>query len=92
MSRKNSWAEPASAFVIGLGVGAALGILFAPHSGSDTRDLVAVRAKESVDGAIAAGEALKERAQDNIDQMKDQVAKATEVGTRAYREAKISAS
>jgi hypothetical protein len=45
-----------------------------------------------LDGAIVAGEALKERAQDSIDQMKGQVKKATEVGERAYREAKSSAS
>lgn len=92
MSARNSWTETASAFAVGLGVGAALGILFAPRSGSDTRDLVVESAKASLDGAIVAGEALKERAQDSIDQMKGQVKKATEVGERAYREAKSSAS
>ena len=92
MSERNNWTERAAAFAIGLGVGAALGILFAPRSGSDTRDLVVESAKDSMDGAIAAGEALKERAQDNIDQMKGEVAKATEAGKRAYREAKSSAS
>jgi hypothetical protein len=92
MSGRNSWTETASAFAVGLGVGAALGILFAPRSGSDTRDLVVESAKASLDGAIVAGEALKERAQDSIDQMKGQVKKATEVGERAYREAKSSAS
>jgi hypothetical protein len=45
-----------------------------------------------LDGAIAAGEVLKEHAQDGIDQIKGQVKKATEVGERAYREAKSSAS
>jgi gas vesicle protein len=60
MSGRNNWTERASAFAIGLGVGAALGILLAPRSGNDTRNLVARRAKDSVDGAIAAGEALKE--------------------------------
>ncbi len=92
MSGRNSWTELASAFAMGFGVGAALGILFAPRSGSDTRDLVVESARESVDGAIAAGEALKERAQDSIDRMKGQVKKASEVGARAYREAKSSAS
>lgn len=92
MSGRNGWTETASAFAVGLGVGAALGILFAPRSGSDTRDLVMESAKDRLDGAIAAGEALKERAQGNIDQMKGQVKKATEVGERAYREAKSSTS
>ena len=92
MSGRNSWTKTASAFAVGLGVGAALGILFAPRSGSDTRDLVVERAKDRLDGAIEAGEVLKERAQDSIDQIKGQVKKATEVGERAYREAKSSAS
>lgn len=92
MSGKNSWKELASGFAMGLAVGGALGILLAPRSGRDTRDLVVETAKESVDGAIAVGEALKERAQDGIDQMKGQVKKASEVGARAYREAKSSAS
>lgn len=92
MGRTDSWIKSVPAFAIGLGVGAALGILFAPRSGSDTRDLVVESAKGSLDGAIVAGEALRDRAQDSIDQMKGQLKKATEVGERAYREAKNSAS
>ena len=92
MDRRDSWIKSVPAFAIGLGVGAALGILFAPRSGSDTRDLVVESAKGGLDGAIVAGEALKDRAQDSIDQMKGQLKKATEVGERAYREAKNSAS
>jgi gas vesicle protein len=92
MGGRSTWTETASAFAIGLGVGAALGILFAPRSGSDTRDLVVEGVKDRLDGGIAAGEALKERAQDSMDQINGQVKKATEVGQRAYREAKGSAS
>jgi gas vesicle protein len=92
MGGRDSWIKSVPAFAIGLGVGAALGILFAPRSGSDTRDRIVESAKGSLDGAIVAGEALKERAQDSIDQMKGQVKKAAEVGERAYREAKSSAS
>jgi gas vesicle protein len=92
MSGRNSWAETASVFAVGLGVGAALGILFAPRSGSDTRDLVVESVQDRLEGAIAAGEVLKERAQNSIDQIKGQVKKATDVGERAYREAKSSAS
>ena len=92
MGGRDSWIKSIPAFGIGVGVGAALGILFAPRSGSDTRDLAVQSAKEGLDGVIAAGEALKDRAQDSIDQMKGQVKKATEVGERAYREAKSSAS
>jgi gas vesicle protein len=92
MGGRDSWIKSVPVFAFGLGVGAALGTLFAPRSGSDTRDLVVESAKDRLDGAIAVGEALKERAQDSIDQMKGQVKKATEVGERAYREANSSAS
>ncbi len=92
MSRRNQWTGPFSAFVIGLGVGAALGVLFAPQSGEDMRDYLLASAKDGLDGAVAAGKKLTRRAQDGIDQAKDQVRQATAVGERAYREAMNSSS
>jgi gas vesicle protein len=88
MTAKHNWTESISAFAVGIGVGAALGILFAPRSGNDTRDLIAETAQEQLDGAIAAGHKLTQRAQQGIDQVKGQVRQAAEVGERAYREAK----
>ena len=99
MSRKNKWAGSVSAvlaFTVGIGVGAALGILFAPQSGEDTRDRIAEGAQDSIDGAVAAGKKWTRRAQTGLDQAldqaKDQVRQATDVGERAFREAKNSAS
>jgi gas vesicle protein len=92
MGQSDSWIKSVPAFAIGLGVGAAVGILFAPRSGRDTRDRVVENAKDNLEGAIAAGQQLKQRAQDSIDQVKGQVKRATEVGEQAYREAKSSAS
>lgn len=92
MRGRDSWIKSVPAFAIGLGVGAAVGILFAPRSGRDTRDLVVEGAKDNLEGAIAAGQQLKQRAQDGLDQVKGQVTRATEVGEQAYREAKSSAS
>ncbi len=92
MGQRDSWIKSVPAFAIGLGVGAAVGILFAPRSGRDTRDLVVENAKDNLEGAIAAGQQLKQRAQDSIDQAKGQVKRATEAGEQAYREAKSSAS
>jgi gas vesicle protein len=88
MTAKHNWTESISAFAVGVGVGAALGMLFAPRSGSDTRDYLVESAQEQLDGAIAAGHKLAQRAQENIDQVKSQVRQATDVGERAYREAK----
>ena len=36
-------------FLLGLGIGAAVGILWAPRSGQETRQLIADRAGESAD-------------------------------------------
>ena len=92
MSNRMRWTESVSALALGLGVGAALGLLFAPRSGRDTRDSVIDSARETLDGATAAGAALGQHAKDSIDQVKGQVKKAIEVGDQAYREAKNSSS
>jgi gas vesicle protein len=88
MTAKHNWTESISAFAVGIGVGAALGVLFAPRSGNHTRDLIVETAQEQLDGAIAAGHKITQRAQQGIDQVKGQVRQAAEVGERAYREAK----
>jgi hypothetical protein len=54
MTAKYNWTESISAFAVGVGVGAALGVLFAPRSGSDTREFLVESAQEQLDGAIAA--------------------------------------
>jgi gas vesicle protein len=92
MNGRMRWTESISAFVVGLGVGAALGVLFAPRSGDDTREYILESAKHGVDGAVAAGQKLTQRAQESIDQIKSQVRQAADVGERAYREAKNSSS
>jgi gas vesicle protein len=92
MSRGNNWAETVSIFAVGVGVGAALGVLFAPQSGDDTRDYLVGTAKDGMDSAVATGQKWAQRAQDGINQAKDQVRQASDVGERAYREAKNSSS
>lgn len=92
MIRGNNWTNLFSAFAVGMGVGAALGLLFAPQSGEETRDYLIRSAKDGVDGALAAGQKWTRRAQDGIDQAREQVRHATDVGERAFREAKNAAS
>jgi gas vesicle protein len=92
MTVRNKWTESFSVFAVGVGVGAALGVLFAPRSGNDTRDYLLESAQEQLDGAVAAGHKLTQRAQEGIDQIKGQVRQAADVGERAYREAKNSSS
>lgn len=90
MRRRTNWADSITAFSVGVGVGAALGVFLAPQSGDDTRDYLLGTAKDGLDQAVAAGKKWTRRAQDQIDQAKDQVRQAAEVGERAYREAKTS--
>jgi gas vesicle protein len=92
MSGRMKWAGSVSAFAAGLGIGAALGVLFAPASGEDTREYILESAKDGVDGAVAAGQKLTRSAQQGIDEAKGRVRQAREVGEQAFREAKSSSS
>jgi gas vesicle protein len=85
---ENGRGPSVSAFVIGLGVGAALAVLFAPRSGEATRDYISTSAKDGLDGAMAAAQKLTQRAKAGITEAKDRVREAKETGEKAYREAK----
>jgi gas vesicle protein len=99
MSKKNKWAESLSTFAVGVGVGAALGILFAPWSGQDTRDALKESADDLVDTvndgldrATSATRNWARRAKDGIGEATDQVRHAADAGKRAFHEAKNAAS
>jgi len=92
MNGKMRWTESASIFVFGLGLGAALGVLFAPRSGDDTRAYIVKSAKSGVAGAAAAGRKLTKRAQQGVEEAKGRVRQAKKVGEEAFREARNSSS
>jgi len=85
-----------SYFLVGLGVGALVGVLFAPKSGEDTRDFLAKKADEGKDFAQRKARELRERADELIERSKDvagrkkdSIAAAVEAGREAYlRESK----
>ncbi len=60
-----------SYFLVGLGVGALMGVLFAPKSGEDTREYLSKRADEGRDFAQKKARELRERADELIDRSKD---------------------
>jgi len=79
-------------FLVGLGVGALVGILFAPKSGEETRDFLAKKADEGRDYAQRKAKELRERADDLIERgkdvanrQKDSISAAVEGAREAYR-------
>ncbi len=80
-------------FFLGLGVGVTLGILFAPKSGEETRDLLRSKADEGRDYLKRRGEDLRESATELVDRgrtavarQKDRLSAAVEAGKQAYQE------
>jgi gas vesicle protein len=93
----DSGGSKVSFFLVGLGIGALVGILFAPKSGEETREYLSSKADEGRDYAQKKARELRERAEDLIERskeimsrQKDAVTSAVEAGTETYRrEAKI---
>jgi gas vesicle protein len=85
-----------SFFLVGLGVGALVGVLFAPKSGEDTREYLSKRADDGREFAQKKARELRERADDLIEKSKevasrkrDSITAAVEAGRDAFlRESK----
>jgi gas vesicle protein len=93
MTRNRSkWNHPVSALCIGLGVGAVLGILFAPKSGEEMRDDVVGTVNDGIDEVRARTAKVARSARNFANQTREQVEDALEAGTEAYRESMRSAS
>ena len=82
-----------SYFFLGLGLGVAAGVLFAPKSGQETRAFLKDRADEGTDYVKRRGEELRDQATDalergktHVKRHKDNLAQAVDAGRQAYRE------
>ena len=82
-----------SYFFLGLGLGIAFGVLFAPKSGEETREFLKDRADEGKDFLKRKSGELRDQAGEMIDRskqavsrQKDQLAAAVEAGKQAYRD------
>jgi gas vesicle protein len=82
----------ASYFLVGLGIGSLIGILFAPKSGEETREYLSQKTREGNEFAQKKARELKERAEDLVDhgkevimQKKEQIATAVDAGREAYQ-------
>jgi gas vesicle protein len=87
-----------SYFLVGLGVGSLIGVLFAPKSGAETRKYIAKKTSEGNDLARKKVGKLRDRAEETaergkeiIAQTKEQIAKAIDVGRETYNREKSKA-
>jgi gas vesicle protein len=83
-----------SYFFLGLGLGVAVGVLFAPKSGTETRELLKSRANEGADFVKRRSTEFRDQAAEAVDRsketlrrQKDNLSAAVEAGKQAYREA-----
>ena len=88
-----------SFFLVGLGIGALVGILFAPKSGEETREYLSNRADEGREYAQKKARELRERAEDLIERSKEIMARqkesisaAVDAGKGAYVKEKSRAA
>ena len=87
-----------SYFLVGLGIGSLIGILFAPKSGEETREYLTQRAEEGKEYAQKKARELRERAEDLVDRgkhvaarQKESLSAAVDAGRDAYQREKSKA-
>jgi gas vesicle protein len=86
-------------FLAGLGLGALAGVLYAPRSGSETREVLRQRAGEGTDYVRNRAREAREQAsqwadrgREAVNQQKDQFRAAYEAGRQAYQESTTETS
>jgi len=85
-------------FLAGMGIGALVGVLYAPRSGSETRDAIRARAEEGREYVRSRAREARDQAsewadrgRDVLNQQKEQFRAAYEAGRQAYQEATTEA-
>jgi len=78
-------------FLTGLGIGALIGVLFAPDAGERTRELIADKAGEGREFLLSKSRELRNQAADYVErgkealaEQREQLVAAVEAGTQAY--------
>ncbi len=86
-------------FLAGLGIGAVVGVLYAPRSGDETREALLAKAQEGREQVRHKARKVREQAEDWVErgrdvvnQQKDQLRTAYEAGRQKYRETTSAAT
>jgi gas vesicle protein len=81
-------------FLAGLGLGALVGVLYAPKSGRETRETILQSAQEGREYINNRGQQFKgqvdqfvQKGKETINRSKDQISSAVDAGRQAYRDA-----
>ena len=81
-------------FLAGLGIGAVVGVLYAPKSGEETRELLRRKGEEGREYVVSQAGRVREQATEWVDrgkevlnQQRDTWTQAVQAGKQAYREA-----
>jgi gas vesicle protein len=85
-------------FLVGLGIGSLIGVLFAPKSGEETREYIAKKAKEGNELAHKKGREMRDRVEETVERGKEiiaqtegQIAAAIDAGLKTYNREKSKA-
>jgi gas vesicle protein len=84
--------DTALAFAAGIGIGALIGLIFAPSSGEEMRENLVDAARDQINDATSRGRHFVKHAKRAVESIADDFDTAKAEGARAYREAKNAAS
>jgi len=86
-------------FLAGLGLGALVGVLYAPKSGRETRETILQTAQEGREYVSNRGQEFKgqvdefvKKGKETLNRSKEQISSAVDAGRQAYRDAVESKS